>query len=184
MMKKKKTDFESRFWSGSRKHSAIGLLEVFFQFNNLTEVKEMLSNMMHNSVQKKSRIRKEPAEVFQLYLSLRSLVRASHLISKKAKKGKFTAPSEIHFSKTMTGSLSEEEYREPLRVFRSAFEICSLKDFDEFLSAVVYFSLGNSGCDEEKKIIIPYLQLTKLLDAAWLIVERTSTGKQLNFCNT
>lgn len=171
-MKKKKTDFESRFWSGTRKHSAVGLLEVFFQFNNLTEVKEMLNTMMHNSVQKKSRVRKDPAELFQLYLSLRSLVRASFLISKKAKKGKLKVPSEINFSKTMTGSLSEQEYREPLRVFRSAFKICSLRDFDEFLSAVVYFSLGSSTCDEEHKIIIPYLQLTKLLDAACLIAER------------
>lgn len=177
MMKKKKTDFESRFWSGSRKHSAVGLLEVFFQFNNLTEVKEMLSTMMHNSVQKKARIRKEPAEVFQLYLSLRSLVRASFLISKKAKKAKLKASSEINLSKTMTGSLSEQEYRNPVEVFRSAFKICSLRDFDGFLSAVVYFSLGNSGCETGKEIIIPYLQLAKLLDAAWLIVERTSTGK-------
>ncbi|WP_157450660.1 hypothetical protein [Chryseobacterium sp. CCH4-E10] len=128
--------------------------------------------MMHFSVQKKSRVRKDPAELFQLYLSLRSLVRASHLISKKAKKGEFTAPSEIHFSKIMTGSLSEQEYRNPVQVFRSVFKICSLQDFDGFLSAVVYFSLGNSRCDEEKKIIIPYLQLTKILDAACLIVER------------
>lgn len=172
MMKKKKKDFESRFWSGSRKHSAVGLLEIFFQFNNLTDVKEMLSTMIHSSVQKKYRIRKDPAEVFHLYLSLRSLVRASFLISKKAKQGKFTAPSEINFSKTMTGSLSEQEYREPLRVFRSAFEICSLQDFDGFLSAVVYFSLGSSRCETGKKIIIPYLQLTKLLDAACLIVDR------------
>lgn len=171
-MKKKKTDFESRFWSGTRKHSTVGLLEVFFQFNNLAEVKQMLNTMMHHSVQKKTKIRKEPAELFQLYLSLRSLVRASYLISKKAKKGKLKVPSEIHFSKTMTDSLSEQEYREPVRVFRSAFKICSLQDFDEFLSAVVYFSLGNSGCDEEMRIIIPYLQITKLLDAAWLIVER------------
>lgn len=111
MMKKKKTDFESRFWSGSRKHSAVGLLEAFFQFNNPTDVKEMLGTMIHHSVQKKAKIRKEPAEVFQLYLSLRSLVRASFLISKKAKKAEFKVSSEINLSKTMTGSLSEQEYR-------------------------------------------------------------------------
>jgi hypothetical protein len=77
----------------------------------------------------------------------------------------------------MTGSLSEQEYRNPVQVFRSAFKICSLQDFDGFLSAVVYFSLGNSGCETGKEIIIPYLQLTKMLDAAWLIAERVSTGK-------
>ncbi|MEC3874655.1 hypothetical protein [Chryseobacterium salviniae] len=172
-MKKKKTDFESRFWSGTRKHSAVGLLEVFFQFNNLAEVKEMLSTMMHSSVQKKARITKNPAEVFQLYLSLRSLVRASFLISEKAKKEIFKVRNKNH-SQNPT-SLSKEECQNPVQIFRNVFAICSLQDFDAFLSAMVYFSLGNSKCDEEKKIIIPYLQLTKMLDAAWLIVERTST---------
>ena len=171
-MKNKKTDFESRFWSGTRKHSATGLLEAFFQFNNLTEVKESLTIMVQCSVQKKTRIRKDPAEVFHLYLSLRSLVRASFLISKKAKKTKFKVPNKSH-SQNLT-SLSAEECQNPEQLFRSAFAICSLRDFDAFLSAMVYFSLGNSTCDEEQKMIIPYLQLMKILDAAWLVVERTS----------
>ena len=171
-MKKKKTDFESRFWSGSRKHSATGLLEAFFQFNNLTEVKETLTIMVQCSVQKQTRIRKDPAEVFHLYLSLRSLVRAFFLISKKAKKGKFKVPNKNH-SQNPT-FLSAEECQNPVPIFRSAFNICSLQDFDAFLSAMVYFSLGSSTCDEEQKIIIPYLQLMKMLDAAWLIVERVS----------
>ena len=171
-MKNKKTDFESRFWSGTRKHSATGLLEAFFQFNNLTEVKESLTIMVQCSVQKKTRIRKDPAEVFHLYLSLRSLVRASFLISKKAKKAKFKVLLE-NPSQNLT-FLSAEEYQNPVQLFRSAFDICSLQDFDAFLSAMVYFSLGSSTCDGEQKIIIPYLQLMKMLDAAWLIVERTS----------
>lgn len=49
-MKKKKTDFEARFWSGTRKHSVVDLLETFFQFNSLAEVKETLSMMMQCSV--------------------------------------------------------------------------------------------------------------------------------------
>ena len=171
-MKKKKTDFESRFWSGTRKHSATGLLEAFFQFNNLTEVKETLTIMVQCSVQKKTRIIKNPAEVFHLYLSLRSLVRASFLISKKAKKETFKVRNKNH-SQNPT-SLSAEEYQNPEQLFRSAFTICSVQDFDAFLSAMVYFSLGSSTCDEEQKIIIPYLQLMKMLDVAWLIVERTS----------
>jgi len=172
MKKNKKTDFESRFWSGSRKHTATGLLDAFFQFNNLTEVKEMLNTMMYNSVQKNSRITKNPAEVFHLYLSLRSLVRASFLISKKAKKGKFKVPNKNHSQNP--SFLSAEEYQNPEQLFRSAFAICSLQDFDAFLSAMVDFSLGNSKCDQEQRIIIPYLQVMKMLDAAWLIVERTS----------
>jgi len=177
MMKKKKTDFGSRFWSGTRKHSAIGLLETFFQFNDLDGVKETLSMMVQCSVQKNALIREDPAEVFHLYQSLRSLVRAACLIGKKAKKGRFKSISETHVPKIMRGPLPAEEYRDPVRVFRSAFKACSLEEYDEFLSAVVFFSLGKSGYEEERRIIIPYIQLTKMLDAAWLIVERASTEK-------
>lgn len=153
------------------------LLETFFQFNDLAEVKETLSMMVQCSVQKNVRITKDPAEVFQLYQSLRSLVRAGRLIGGKAKKGRIKIPSDPNFPKTITGSLSEEEYRDPEWVFRSACKSCSLEEFDGFLSAMVYFSLGNLRCDEEKNILIPYLKLTKMLDAAWLIVERISAGK-------
>lgn len=172
-MKNKKTDFEARFWSGTRKHSAIGLLEAFFQFNDLGEVKETLSMMLQCSVQPKVRIRKEPAEIFHLYQSLRSLVRACRLIGGKAKKEMFRASSE-NIPLMIPNSLSKEEYWEPVRVFRNAFKVCSLKEFDEFLSALVYFSLGNSRCDQENRMVIPYIQLVKMLDAAWLIVERNS----------
>ena len=174
MMKKKTTDFDAKFWSGTRKHSAVGLLETFFQFHDLAVTKETFNQMMQCSVQKKDRIMKDPAEIFHLYLSLRSLIRASHLIAKKARKEKFKVSSETNFSQTRMDSLSEEEYREPLRVFQDAFKVCTLQDFDDFLSAVAYFSLGNCSCDTEKKIIIPYFQLIKMLETAWMIVERNS----------
>jgi hypothetical protein len=176
-MKKKKTDFEARFWSGTRKHSAVDLLETFFQFNALAEVKEILSTMMQCSVQKNARLRKDPAEVFHLYQSLRSLVRAGRLIGEKAKKGNFKAASETHVPKTMTGFLLAEEYRDPVRAFRAAFRACNLEEYDELLSLVVYFSLGDHRCDQEKKIFIPYILFVKMLDAAWLITERASTEK-------
>ncbi|WP_449388425.1 hypothetical protein [Chryseobacterium lineare] len=172
-MKNKKLDFAAKFWSGTRKHSATGLLETFFQFNDLSATKETLNQMVQCSVQKNIRTTKEPAEVFHLYQSLRSLIRVSHLI---AKKGKFKISSEANFAKTIM-SLSEREYRNPAQAFQDAFKICTLQDFDEFLSAMVYFSLGNSRFETEKKIIIPYIQLTKILDAAWLIVERVSKEK-------
>ncbi len=153
-MKNKKRNFESRFWSGTRKHTAMGLLETFFQFNDPVIVKETLSTMMQCSVKKKSRINKDPAEIFHLYQSLRSLIRAGHLISTKAKKSTASAPSESRFSK-FTGLLSEEEYQHPVFVFQKAFKVCSLDEFDYFLASVVYFSLGNSRCEQERKIFIP-----------------------------
>ncbi|WP_294240654.1 hypothetical protein [uncultured Chryseobacterium sp.] len=174
---KKKKDFKARFWSGTRKHFAVGLLETFFQFNSQAEVKETLSMMMQCSIQKNVRITKDPAEVFHLYQALRSLLRVCRLIGKEEKKGRFRILSKARFSKTMAGSPLEEEYRDPVLVFRNAFRTCSREEFDGFLSAMVYFSLGNSRCEAENRIIIPYLQLTKMLDAAWLIVERVSMKK-------
>ncbi len=176
-MKKKKTDFEAGFWSGTRNHSAVGLLETFFQFNDLADVKQNLSLMMQCSVQQKARIRKDPAGIFHLHQSLRSLVRAARLIGKKAKKGRYSVLSQTRSPKAVTGSLSAEEYHNPAKVFRHAFKTCALQEYDDFLSAVAYFSLSELRCEDEAGIIIPYLQLIKMLDAAWLIVERTATGK-------
>lgn len=173
-MMKKKRNFDARFWSGSRKHSAIELFETFFQFNDPTIVKEALSTMMQYSVRKKARITDHPAEVFHLYLSLRSLVKAGHVIGKKSGKGMACILSREHALPLLTGSLSEEEFRDPVSVFRKAFKACSRQEYECFLSTMVYFSLGNSGCDQEKGIIRPYLHLVKMLEAAWLIRERTS----------
>ncbi len=85
MMKKKKTDFEARFWSGTRKHSVTELLASFFQFNDLAVVKEALGAMVQCSVRRKARLRECPQEVFHLYLSLRSLVRAGQVMAGKSK---------------------------------------------------------------------------------------------------
>ncbi len=175
-MKKKKQDFEAGFWSGTRNHSAVGLLETFFQFNDLAEVKQNLSTMVQCSVRQKARICKDPAEIFHLHQSLRSLVRAARLIGKKAKKKDFRVAPKTHLPIPLI-SLSAEEYRNPAKVFRHAFKTCTLQEYDDFLSALVYFSLGNARCEEEGKMVIPSIQLMKILDAAWLIVERAATGR-------
>lgn len=128
---------------------------------------------MRCSVQQKSRITGHPGEIFHLHQSLRSLVRVCCLIGKKAKKGAFHASPEDHPSMS-AGSLSAEEYRDPVKVLRLAFKTCSPEAFEDFLSAAVYFSWADVRYEEEGRIIIPYLQLMKILDAAWLIAERAS----------
>lgn len=173
MMKKKKTDFEARFWSGTRKHSVTGLLEAFFQFNDLAVVKEALSAMVQCSVRRKARLRKCPEEVFHLYLSLRSLVRAGRVMAGKSKEKQtdFLA-AETHVAGLAMGSLSEEEFRDPVRVFRKSFRKFSREDYDGFLSSLIYFSLGSSKGEENRKVIGPYLHLIKMLEAVHLLVER------------
>jgi hypothetical protein len=177
-MKKKKRNFDARFWSGTKKHSVPGLLEAFFQFNDLAIVKEALSAMMQCSVEKNARIKDYPSEVFHLHQSLRSLVRAGRVIGEKAGEWTLHPPAESHAPAPGMGLLSEEEYREPLRVFRKAFKACRAGEFDDFLASVVYFSLGDAAVGEEQRLIRPYLHLAKMLDAAYLIVQRGMKRKE------
>lgn len=172
MMKKKKTDFEAGFWSGSSHHSVLGLLEAFFQFSDLAIVKEALTAMMQCSVRKKSRIKEYPAEVFHLYLGLRSLVRACGVVAGNPEKWTVNFLPETHVPKPVMGALPEDEYRNPVRVFVKAFKAYSREEYDDFLSAMVYFSFSDSKCEEDKRIIGPYIHLIKMLDAAYLMVKR------------
>ncbi len=72
----------------------------------------------------------------------------------------------------MQGSLSDEEYLNPTLVFQRAFEEFSIKDFDYYIAVAVYFSMGTSANAAESKMIATYIQLVKMLDAAYLLHER------------
>jgi hypothetical protein len=177
-MKKKKTNFESRFWSGRSKHSPIPLLELFFQFHDLATAKERLNLIMQYAVQGKTRIPEDPSVVFHFHQALRSFVRAGWCLRKKS--GKWTEQAVLeHSSPLRQGSLSEEEYRDPALVFRKAFKAYRTEELAEFLSDIVYFSLGTFNNVPERNIVSPYLHLVKMLDAAWLIVERKNRKKDL-----
>ncbi|WPO84136.1 hypothetical protein SD427_07320 [Chryseobacterium sp. JJR-5R] len=176
-MKKNSIDLESRFWSGRKKHSPVPLLEVFFQFHDLVTAKERLNRIMQYASQKKTRIPEDPSVVFHFHQSLRSFLRAGWCLRKKP--GKWTVdilpePG----SPLVQGSLSEEEYRDAARVFRKAFKEYRLEEFEEFLSDIVYFSLGNFNHVPERDIIGLCLHLAKMLDAAWLILERKDHKKK------
>ncbi|MCJ7933327.1 MAG: hypothetical protein MUW56_06730 [Chryseobacterium sp.] len=57
-------------------------------------------------------------------------------------------------------------------VFKKAFKEYSIKEFDYFISGMVYFSLGVYDNLPERNMINPYIHLIKMLDAAYLIIER------------
>jgi len=177
-MKKNSIDFESRFWSGRKKHSALSLMEVFFQFHDLVTAKKYLNLIMQYATQRKTRIPEDPSVVFYFYQSLRSFIRAAY--SLKNKRGKWLVHEfSEHKNPMLQGSLSEKEYRDPAKVFRKAFKKYRLVEFEEFLSEIVYFSLGTFNNVPERNIVDPYLHLIKMLDATWLILERENNKKLL-----
>lgn len=177
-MKKNNIDFESRFWSGRSKLSPVALGDVFFQFHDLATAKERLNLMMQYTVQGKTRIPEDPSVVFYFHQSLRSLIRAGWCLRKKSWKCIGKAVPETG-NPLLYGSLSEKEYREPVRVFRKTFKEYRPEELEDFLSDIVYFSLGTFNHLPERNIVGPYLHLIKMLDAAWLIVERKNRKKEL-----
>ena len=122
--------------------------------------KERLNRIMQYAVQGKTQIPEEPSVVFHFHQSLRSFVRAGWYLKKKPGKWAVHQLPEPG-SPLMHGSLSEQEYRCPVRVFRNAFKKYRLEQFEEFLSDVVYFSLGTFNNVPERDIVGPYLQLRK-----------------------
>ncbi|WP_073064886.1 hypothetical protein [Chryseobacterium oranimense] len=173
-MKKIKTDFDTRLLAG--KCSGLQLIETFFQFNELDVSKERLSNMMNYAVKRNSWIHEDQAVIFQFHQSMRSLIRAGYLMMLKDRKWTVdTRPEKI--SPWVLGLLSEKEYRNPLLVFRKAFREYTLKEFDYFMSGIVYFSMGTYENLPERNIVMPYIHTVKMLDAAHLILQRKREKK-------
>ncbi|WP_123851341.1 hypothetical protein [Chryseobacterium shandongense] len=158
-------------------------MDVFFQFHDLITAKEQLHRIMQYAAQKKTRVPEDPSVVFHFYQSLRSFIRAGWYLRKK--RGKWLVHSLPEpGNPLLQGSLSEKEYHDPARVFRKAFQEYSLEQFEEFISEVVYFSLGTFNNIPERNMVGPYLHLIKMLDAAWLILERENCKKKCSISHS
>ncbi|WP_142016335.1 hypothetical protein [Chryseobacterium aquifrigidense] len=149
----------------------IRFIETFFQTNDLITAKQMLSSIMQYAVNGKDWLKKDPSVILQFHQSLCIFIREGYMISKKTKKWKVNLPSDTNFP-MMKGSLSDEEYENPLLVFKRAFKKYSIKEFEYFISGIVYFSQKIYRHGPESNLVRPYIHLTKMLDAAYLILER------------
>jgi len=120
---------------------------------------------------KKTIINEESSAIFHFHQALRSFVRACYAVRLKERTWETNTNSENH-SPLMKASLSDEEYLNPTLVMEKAFAEYSIKDFDYYIAIVVYFSMGVFKNAEQSSLISTYIHLTKMLDAAHLILER------------
>jgi len=170
-MKKEAINVKHRLKHGHKKHSSLKMLDTFFRFNDLTTAKDLLNTIMQYAVQKRGWIDKDFSAIVHFHQSMRSFIRAGYFLRMKNKKWMLSTSTET-ISPLMQGSLSDEEYHNPLLVFHTAFNAFTVKEFDYFLGGMVYFSLGVYRCGPEKNMVSPYIHLTKMLDAGFLILER------------
>ncbi|UWX60462.1 hypothetical protein N0B40_18975 [Chryseobacterium oranimense] len=170
-MKKTRPDLQSRLGKSRKKHFGIKLMENYFKLNDLTASKELLNDIISYAVKRNSWIKEHPSVVFHFQQAMRSFIRAGYFIALQEKKRIATTQLE-DVSPLALGLLSEKEYQNPLLVFKKAFREYSIKEFDYFISGMVHFSLGIYDHLPERNIISPYIHLTKMLDAAYIILER------------
>ncbi|WP_336965038.1 hypothetical protein [Chryseobacterium contaminans] len=170
-MKKNRTGFQSRLGKGRKKHYGLQQMETFFQLNDLAASKELLNSIMRYALKRNSWIKEEPSVIYQFYQAMRSFIRAGYFIMLQEKKLTVNIQWE-DVSPLALGLLSEKEYHNPLLVFKKAFKEYSIKEFDYFISGMVYFSLGIYDKLPERNMINPYIHLLKMLDAGYLLFER------------
>lgn len=154
------------------------MIETFFQHNDLVSAKEMLSNIMICAGKNNTVIQEDSSVVFSFHQSLRSLVRASYTISVKENKGTIAKHPGKHYLLEQ-GSLSNEEYVNPILVFHRAFAEYAVKDFDYYLAVMVSLSMNTNSYSDGGKMVAVYIHLVKMLDAAYLIHERDKKNNSL-----
>jgi hypothetical protein len=170
-MKKNRTDFQSRLGKGRKEHYSLQQMEIFFQLNDLAATKELLNNIMSYALKRNSWIKEDPSVIYHFHQAMRSFIRTGYFIMLKEKKLVINTQLE-NVSPLVLGLLTEKEYQNPLLVFKKAFKEYSIKEFDYFISGMVYFSMGIYDKLPERNMINPYIHLIKMLDAAYLIIER------------
>ncbi len=176
-MKKIRTDFQSRLGKSHKKYFGLQMMETYFQLNDLTASKEQLNSIMNYALKRNSRIQEDPSVILHFHQAMRSFIRAGYVIAVKEKKGTFNTPLE-QVSPLVLGLLSEKEYQNPLLVFKKAFREYSIQEFDYFISGMVYLSLGVYDNLPERNMINPYIHLIKMLDAAYILLERKKQNKK------
>ena len=139
----------------------------------------MLSSMMQYAVNGKDFLKKDSSIILQFHQSLCIFIREGYMISKKTKKWQVNAAPDFS-SPMMKGALSDKEYENPLLVFKRAFKEYSIKEFEYFISGIVYFSQQIYRYGPESNLVKPYIHLIKMLDAAYLIKESITKTKNKN----
>ncbi|MBP2617853.1 hypothetical protein [Chryseobacterium jejuense] len=166
-MKNKKT----AVGSVRKKYRKLQCIKTFFRTHDLVTAKQMLSSIMQYAVNGKDWLKKDRSAVLQIHQSLNLFIREGYMISKKTKKWQINALQDIG-PPLMKGSLSDKEYENPLLVFKRAFKEYSIKEFEYFISRIVYFSQQIYRHGPESNLARPYIHLSKMLDAAYLLLER------------
>ncbi|WP_035141931.1 hypothetical protein [Flavobacterium daejeonense] len=170
-MKKNKISFETNFWAANEIENVNEVISAFFNYAHLDYYKQTLTEVLFYSYKSKVYKHDNPSELFMFYTIARSFLKVGYCMNKKSKnwnvKEATTLQSRLHLA-----SLTEEEYRNPLVVFKKAFAENTVEEFEIFLCEVIHMSLCSDKMESDSDLITPYIYCVKMLDALQLIKER------------
>lgn len=170
-MKKKKKNFETKFWAGFEAGNPFEASDALFDFAHLDYYKRNLTQAVLYSFKDEICSNDRPSEIFIFYKAICSFLKTYYCLHKKSSKWrvKESVRTENVFHLT---SLTKQEYDNPFTVFRKAFAEKSLKEFEFFLSEIVSVSLSPYKEEGDIDLTTPYIHLIKMLDAGELMRER------------
>lgn len=169
-MKKNKILLDASPWAGTGIKDPITLLGAFFDFAHLDHYKEILNEMMFHIYLPKSISEKHAATPITMYTAFHSLLRTAFVLTHPSYT--LLAPPKKEAKNLCLGSMTKEEYENPLIVYQRAFEHHSLEEFDLALYEILYFSMCSHFDSPESDLLSPYIFITKILDASWLVYQR------------
>ena len=165
-MKQINVPLEADYWASEQINSPLVLIDAFFTYDNLPNYKKMLKDLISYSCKTSIYKQEYPGQVFILYLSLRSLVRACYSLQFKANKWKGNNSSRTHL---LQGTLTDEEFNNPFLVLQNVFREFSIQDFDFFLSECVHLCLSPYLTDFNCNADMLLQHLLKIMGAAKII---------------
>lgn len=170
MMRKIKILLDASPWAGSRINEPYDLLGAFFDFAHLDQSKEILNEMIFYSSLPKSISEMHDSTAITMYTAFHSLLRTAYVLNQTP----YTLIEQpIEDVKHLNlGSLNKEEFINPFIVFQNAFDRHSLEDFDVALYEMLYFSMSVHFDSPDSDLLSPYIHITKILDASWLVYQR------------
>lgn len=170
-MKKNKILLETKFWASYEITDPFELITAFYDYWNIEYYKNTLSEIMLHVCKAEVYRKDRPCDVFDFYKAVRSFLRAAYQLTSKAGKWKVTEPPE-EWQIMAQASLTSDEYQNPFSVFKKAFEVCTLEEYDFFLSEIVHVALSPYTEESDYDLITPYIHLVKMFDAAQVLSER------------
>lgn len=175
-MKTVKFSLEAHIWCREPINNPYDMLPRLFDVASPYELKYYLRELI-DYTHKKDIYQHENIHVFFLiYSLLRSIVRGSYNIRSNSSMCNIISSlnkSTVPMATVFLSSLSFDEYLNPYLVFEDVFEKKTVIDIEIDLFEIVELALGNFIESPSKEINISFIHVNRLIEACWLICERT-----------